>query len=216
VFDVFRGESDNGSSAMLVGQSVHEWQHDTVTYALTVTTETVGLAALFRPVQVVQISRGNMTTTGLQPISYESLRDGKRKESVRFDRTQERIFFGSGHSGSLLPGGLDLVALFYQLGAWRTEYDAIQIQIATGRKAAEYAIVLLGTESLVVPLNEYRTRHFRITVAGSGDTTEATELWADIATGLPVKIRHRDRKGEVFDQLARQLDVKQKEKEENP
>ena len=36
---------------------------------------------------------------------------------------------------------------------------------------------------------------------------DATEIWLDVATRLPLKIRHRDRKGEIFDQVAILIDV---------
>ena len=42
-------------------------------------------------------------------------------------------------------------------------------------------------------------RHLK--VAG-GPTEDSTEIWLDTMTRLPLKIRHRDRKGEVFDQTA--------------
>ena len=195
----------HAAGGLLVGQSVHAWQHDGAAYELRVTTETVGLAALFRPAQVEQVSRGGFDAQGLLPLAFESLRDGQRKESARFDRAQGRIFLGNGRSDRLQPGAQDLVALFHQLGLWRGEVDRGQLQIATGRKVGQYTIELIGIESVVVPLNEYRARHFRITPDQGGD---ATELWVDLASGLPVRIRHRDRKGEVFDQLARELETK--------
>jgi len=203
VFGVYRGEG--GEHGLLVGESVHAWTHDGEQYELTVTTETVGLAALFRPVKVEQVSRGGFDAHGLMPASFEARRGGELKESIRFDHAQQRIFFGNGRSAPLRPGTQDLVALFHQLGAWRPDLDAVRVQIATGRKVAEYNVLLLGIETVVVPLNEFLARHFRITTDQGGD---ATELWVDNATGLPVRIRHRDRKGEVFDQFARELETK--------
>ncbi len=200
VFQVTRGEG-----GLLVGESTHSWHHDGERYELKAVTETVGLAALFRPAHVEQVSAGSFDAYGLRPHSFETLRDGKRRESVRFDVAQGQIFLGNGQSGPLLPGTQDLLALFYQLGAHSADQGETTLNIATGRKMAAYRIVLVGVEMVVVPYGEFQARHYLITGDKSDD---ATEIWIDQTTGLPVKIRHRDRKGEVFDQLVTQIELK--------
>lgn len=200
VFQVTRGEA-----GLIVGESTHTWQHDGERYELKAVTETVGLAALFRPVRVEQVSAGGFDAFGLRPHRFETMRGGQLKESVRFDVAQGQVFFGNGGSGPLLPGTQDLLALFHQLDAHATDPGETTLNIATGRKMATYRIVLSGLERVVVPYGEFLARHFLITGDQSGD---ATEIWIDQETGLPVKIRHRDRKGEVFDQLVTHIELK--------
>jgi negative regulator of sigma E activity len=36
---------------------------------------------------------------------------------------------------------------------------------------------------------------------------DATEIWLDEETRLPLKISHRDRKGEVYDQVATHIEM---------
>lgn len=200
VFQVTRGEG-----GLLVGESTHSWQHDGENYRLQVVTETVGLAALFRPVRVEQVSEGGFDAFGLRPYRFETLRGGQLKESVRFDVAQGQVFLSNGQSGPLLPGTQDLIALFHQLGAHAADQAETTLNIATGRKMAAYRIVLVGVEMVVVPHGEFRARHYLIAADKSDD---ATEIWIDQQTGLPVKIRHRDRKGEVFDQLVTHIELK--------
>lgn len=200
VFQVTRGEG-----GLIVGESTHTWQHDGERYRLQVVTETVGLAALFRPVRVEQASEGGFDTFGLRPQRFETLRGGQLKESVRFDVAQGQVFLSNGQSGPLQPGTQDLVALFHQLGAYADDQAEITLNIATGRKMAAYRIVLAGVERVAVPHGEFRARRYLI---ASDKSDDATEIWIDQTTGLPVKIRHRDGKGEVFDQLVTHIELK--------
>jgi len=201
VFQVTRGEG-----GLIVGESTHTWQHDGEHYRLQSVTETVGLAALFRPARVEQVSAGGFDAFGLRPHSFETLRDGKRRESVRFDVAQGQVFLGNGQSGPLLPGMLDLLSLFHQLGAHSDDQGDVTLNIATGRKMAAFRIVLVGTEMVVTPYGEIRARHYSV-VGDKSD--EATEVWIDQQHHLPIKIRHRDRKGEVFDQLVTHIELKE-------
>lgn len=201
VFQVTRGEE-----GLLVGESTHAWQHDGEHYHLQAVTETVGLAALFRAARVEQISTGGFDAYGLRPHRFETLRDGKRRESVHFDVAQGQVFLGNGQSGPLLPGMQDMLALFHQLGAQAVEPGETTLNIATGRKMASFRLILAGVEMVVAPYGEFRARHYRITGDKSDD---ATEIWIDQQTGLPVRIRHRDRKGDVFDQLVTHIELKE-------
>lgn len=201
VFQVTRGEG-----GLIVGESTHTWQHDGESYRLQAVTETVGLAALFRPARVEQVSAGGFDAYGLRPHRFEALREGKRGESVRFDVAQGQVFLGNGRSGPLLPGMQDMLALFHQLGAHSDDQGDVTLNIATGRKMAAFRIVLVGNETVVTPHGEFRARHYSV-VGEKSD--EATEVWIDQQSHLPIKIRHRDRKGEVFDQVVTKIELKE-------
>lgn len=184
---------------MVVGQSEQRWEHDGTRYSLHAVTETTGLAALFRPAKVVQDSRGIFDAAGLRPLEFEVLREGKSKESVRFDPDQGMIFLAKGQTAPFVAAAQDQLSLFYQLAALSFDVAQFPLAIATGRKLASF-IVAIGDEFVLeVPQGPRQVRHLK--VAGNA-REDATEIWLDVETRLPLKIRHRDRKGEIFDQIA--------------
>lgn len=194
VYQVTRGEQ-----GMVVGQSEQRWEHDGTRYSLHAVTETTGLAALFRPAKVVQDSRGIFDAAGLRPLEFEVLREGKSKESVRFDPDQGMIFLAKGQTAPFVAAAQDQLSLFYQLAALSFDVAQFPLAIATGRKLASF-IVAIGDEFVLeVPQGPRQVRHLK--VAGNA-REDATEIWLDVETRLPLKIRHRDRKGEIFDQIA--------------
>ncbi len=192
IFQVTRGES-----GLIVGQAEHRWRHDGDQYELRALTQTIGLAALFRPAQVVQESRGRFVATGLQPLEFRVERDGKLKDSAQFDLAQRNIVLSGGTSAPLGDGVQDLLSLFYQLGAVPNDSDRFPMSVTTGRKVATYTVSFVATEQLDTPFGERPAQH--LTITGSS-RDENTEVWLDTASRLPLKIRYRDRKGEIFDQ----------------
>lgn len=196
VFQVTRGED-----GFIVGESEHRWQHDGATYTLRSVTATVGLAALFRPAQVVQESRGMFITPGLQPLEFRTERGGRPKDSARFDVARRRVHFGGGQSAVFGDTAQDLLSLFYQVGAYPLDVAEFVVTVATGRKVAAYRVAVGEAATLDTPLGARNVRHLKITSDQAGEAEDSTEIWLDTATRLPLKIRHRDRKGEVFDQV---------------
>jgi hypothetical protein len=192
VFQVTRGDG-----GLIVGQGEHRWTHDEQSYELHAVAETIGLAALFRPVQVTQTSRGAFTANGLQPQEFRTERDGKPKSEVRFDAPQD----------AALPTQ-DLLSLFYQLGAASFDVPEFAILVKTGRKLSKFTVVVGETLKLDSPLGEREVRHLKIAGRSNEDSTE---IWLDTVTRLPLKIRHRDRKGEVFDQIATTITLEKPE-----
>lgn len=200
VFQVTRGED-----GFIVGQSEHRWQHDGASYSLRAVTETVGLAALFRPARVLQESRGVFDAAGLRPLEFDTQREGKNKDSVRFDSAQGRIFFGKEQSAAFVVAAQDMLSLFYQLGAIAFDVPQFVITVATGRKVAEFAVAVGPVSELETPAGSRPVRHLRISGSARED---ATEVWLDTESHLPLRIRHRDRKGEVFDQITTLIELK--------
>lgn len=202
VFQVTRGED-----GFIVGRSEHRWVHDGTTYTLHTVTETVGLAALFRPAQVVQESRGIFVATGLQPLEFTTERGGKPKEHARFDIERQRVYFGDGQSAAFAGAAQDLLSLFYQAGAYPLDAARFTVAMATGRKLATYQVRVGEVVALETAIGTRDVRHLRIASERAGDAEDSTEIWLDTATRLPLKIRHRDRKGEVFDQVVTTLNT---------
>jgi hypothetical protein len=194
VYQVMRGEQ-----GLIVGQSEQRWEHDGTRYSLHAVTETTGLAALFRPAKVVQESRGVFDAAGLRPLEFEVLREGKSTEGVRFDPDQGMIFLARGQTAPYVVAAQDMLSLFYQLAALSFDVPQFPLSIATGRKLASF-VVVVGEELLLeTPQGPRQVRYLK--VAGKA-REDATEIWLDVETRLPLKIRHRDRKGEIFDQIA--------------
>jgi hypothetical protein len=201
VFQVTRGED-----GMIIGRSVHTWHHDGSSYNLRAVTETTGLAALFRPAEVMQESRGGFDAAGLRPGEFDALRDGKPRDSVRFEPEQGRIRFGRSADASFVPAVQDMLSLFYQLGAVNLDGPRAGIAVATGRKVATFAVVIGEAKDMETPLGLRRAQHLKITGTAAEDSTE---IWLDIQSHLPLRIRHRDRKGEVFDQTVTLIELDQ-------
>jgi len=186
-----------GDGGLIVGQGEHRWTHDEQSYELHAVAETTGLAALFRPVLVTQTSRGAFTANGLQPQEFHTERDGKPKSAVHFEPLPDEA----------LPVQ-DLLSIFYQLGAASFDVPEFTLRVNTGRKLSVLVVVVGETLKLDSPLGERNVRHLKIAGRSNEDSTE---IWLDTESRLPLKIRHRDRKGEVFDQIATTITLEQSE-----
>lgn len=188
-----------GEQGLIVGQCEQRWEHDGQRYSLHAEIGTTGLAALFRPAKVVQDSRGIFDAAGLRPLEFAVMREGKSKESVRFDPEEGRIILARGDSVPFVPAAQDMLSLFYQLAALPFDVPGYPLAVVTGRKLTTFAISVGGESALETPQGLRRVRHLKVS---AGKQEDSTEIWLDVETRLPLKIRHRDRKGEVFDQVA--------------
>lgn len=212
-FTVTRGE---GEQTTLVGESTHTWRHDDVTYTLQTLTETVGLAALFRPAKVVQTSEGTLGAEGIVPHEFRVERMDRAAERARFDRDAMKVTLFSGErvrrEAPLAAGSQDLLSQIYQIGLARSA--RVELMIATGKNYGRYAYEAVGEEKIATRFGELRTWHVKTT----GMTGEqGMELWlAADYRNLPVRIRYQDRKGEVFEQNAVELEADGMKLAENP
>lgn len=193
-YDVYRG----GEPATLIGAAEHRWEMADGRYRIVSVMETTGVAAWVRAARVETESSGRLVAGGLQPERYVSRRrDRDRVEQVDFDAAAGQVRFGNGATAALPPGAQDLLSFNYQLGWLARTGD---MAIATGRKLGSYRLELLGKEWVETPGQPIWALHFR----ASGETT--TEVWLAVDQYLlPVKIRHIDKKGERFEQVARDI-----------
>ena len=102
----------------------------------------------------------------------------------------------------LPPGAQDFISFYYAFGYLPQVGATVDLPVSTGRKLDTIRFTRVGEEVLELAFGSVPTVHLR----ASGDTT--TEVW--LATDrllLPVKIRHIDKKGERFDQIATELKV---------
>jgi len=159
----------------------------------------------------VQESRGIFVPGGLQPLEFQTEKNGKPKDSARFDPAAGRIELRNGKIEPLAGRTQDLLSMFYQLGAEDLTRPRFLLAVTTGRKFANYEVVVRGTDTLDSAIGQHRVRHLRIVPAGETQSAESTEVWLDTESRLPLRIRHRDRKGEAFDQIITLIELKQTE-----
>ena len=198
VFKILRGDGFHA------GQAEHRWQHDGERYQLRAQTETVGLAALFHSAQVVQESQGLLTPNGLQPLEFRVMRNGKLREAARIDPAQRTVFLGHGQHVPMAGPVQDVLTLFYQHGAMPDDATAYSVMITTGRRVGEYHIIVEGREKLESPWGERDVRHLRMYSTSKEDSSE---IWLDEITRLPFKIRYKDGKGDIFDQIIETVEL---------
>lgn len=194
-----------GERGLLIGQAEHEWEHADGQYRLINTTETIGLAALFKPVRVVQESRGTIDAMGLHPQSFRN-EQVKRTDSATIDRAAQKVRNGDKEDelGAWSGTVQDMLSMYYQLnmiaaglsGASHDAAPSIDLPIVTGRKVAMYRFEVRGRERLngaQIDVDAVRVR------ALNGE--DVIDLWfAPELSVLPLRVRFVDRKGDVFDQ----------------
>lgn len=202
-FSVIRGEG-----GFVVGQSLHVWRHDGKSYWLSATTETTGLAALFKPAKVVQTSEGGFSSGELRPRRFVIDRGEGDLATADFDWEGMRVVLGSGKQAAIADGAEDMLSMLYQLMQATQRGEGFQMAVATGRKVERYAFEWLGDAVLDLKVGRVHAWHVRVRPASGGGDTLDIWLGREVA-GLPVKIRHIDRKGELFDQMAEELDYEQ-------
>lgn len=194
-----------GEQGFVVGRAEHRWSLEGTAYTLRAVAETTGLAALFRPATVTQVSEGEVTADGLRPRGFRVEREGKVGDTASFDWAAGRVAMNPGpRDAPLEPGMQDLLSLFWQLGLLPADSGAT-VLVATGKKIERYAFARVGEEKIDTPLGTHATLHLKTVGMAGGD---ATEIWLGLdARRLPLRIRHADRKGEVFDQIVDELEI---------
>ncbi|MBI5108283.1 MAG: DUF3108 domain-containing protein [Rhodocyclales bacterium] len=189
-----------GEGGFVIGQAIHTWDHDGFRYRLKSLTETTGLAAVFKPAQVLQSSDGEVTDDGLRPREFRHERVGS-VDTASFDWLGRFVAYG-GRRDAIVNGTQDMLSMYYQLVLLAPREGILEMPIATGRKLETYRFEVLGEETLALASGDRSALHVR-TRSGS----DTIELWlrtgeGAMARGLPLKIRFIDRKGEIFDQIA--------------
>lgn len=195
------------SSGLVVGRSEHRWQHDGKEWSLRSVTEPAGVVAIFSKARAIQESRGMFVAAGLQPLEFRTEKNGKARDRARFDPVARRVELTSGEQLPFVPPTQDLLSLFYQVGAMNLAEGRATLHMTTGRKLREYQLVAGRSETLDTALGPRGARLLTVTAAGEPADEERTEIWLDAATRLPLLIRYRDRKGEVFDQAVMQMSI---------
>ena len=192
---------ERGDRSFPIGFARQEWEVRADRYRISALSETSGLVALFKRVRVEAESRGRVGSSGLVPEHFVVRRSGReRAEEIDFDWPARQVRMGERPPLALRGGTQDILSLNFQL-ALLPEHSGVAVNVATGRKLAGYRIEVMGEETIETPAGSFRCLHLRL--AG----TATTELWLAYEQALlPVKIRHVDRKGDVFVQSATHID----------
>jgi hypothetical protein len=200
---MIRFRVDRGDRGFEIGRATHDWEIVDGAYRITSVTETTGLVALFKGVRIELESRGRLTADGLQPEHFQIRRDGRAtSERAEFDWAQMQVSIAGGAPQPLSVGAQDLLSFHYQLGFLPHPAANNRMPIATGKKYETYQLESLGDEEIEIPAGTFRTLHLR----APGDNT--TEFWlAYDYLLLPVKIRHIDRNGDGFVQVATEIQL---------
>lgn len=195
---VFRGER-----FFQVGKAEHQWRLRDGRYRLYSVMETTGLAAMVKPLVLETLSEGRVERGGLVPERYQGFRDGEPNgESADFDWSGGQVKIPGRGDYPLASGSQDLLSLHYHLAYLPHLENGVAFRVATGKKYELFHFDALGEAMLETPAGSFRTLHLQ----SLGNSR--TEIWLALDHFLlPVKIRHTDRKGNLFDQVAVQLNL---------
>jgi hypothetical protein len=193
-----------GTQGFQIGRAEHSWEFtEDGHYRLFGMTRTSGLAALIKPLVFEAESSGRLVAGGLQPETYRTRKNGKdANENADFDwSTAEVRLSRSGTTQPVSSGAQDILSLNYQLGYLRQPEAGATVGVVTGKKYDRFALDSLGEEEIDTAAGHFRTLHLR----AMGDTV--TEIWIALDRHrLPVKIRYTDKKGDIFEQVATEIE----------
>jgi hypothetical protein len=193
-----------GDGGFVIGKSIQEWQHDGKRYSIRGTSETTGIAAIFKPIKAWQSSEGSILNGEMKPDNFQFDRGNNDIVSATFDWKAQQVTLGNGQVVPITDGAEDVLSMFYQLTQAAQRGEGFVMAVATGKKVERYAFEWLGEEALTTKAGRFRTWHVRVRAASGGKDT--TEIWLgrEVAA-LPIRIRNTDRNGGIFDQVAEEI-----------
>jgi hypothetical protein len=191
-----------GEGGFVVGETTIEWHVDGEHYSIRSVAVPRGIAAIVGKTRT-QESAGEVTVEGLRPREFRDKREGRNPETASFDWTSNEIVFSDGRgSARLVPGAQDMVSAFFQLG-WLAPQGNIEMAMATANRFSRRIFEWVGEEDVTLASGRLKTLHLR-----TRSEDDSTEVWLAVTHGgLPIKIRHIDRKGDAFEQTADLLEL---------
>lgn len=198
-----------GEGGFVIGRAIHLLRHDGVSYSVSSAAETTGLAGLFRPAKIVNVSEGDVVDGGVRPQRFRVERSNGRNESAVLDWEAGRVRGASGKEFALEPGTQDMLSMFCQLSLLPMPIEgvAVSMPVVTSKRVERYDFEVLGEEVVDTPRGARKTLHLR---NRQPDGKEATEIWLGLEDArLPVKIRHVDRRGDMFEQVAASIEYEE-------
>jgi hypothetical protein len=208
VYDLYYLTSLAANNPTKVGEVTHRWSQDGRRYEVESVAEAIGFLSLVFNGKFVQRSTGELRPDGLHPDEYTLDRGrGDRAEVARFDWPEAKLVLAWKDRSQTVPlpaAAQDPLSLMHQLYFLRSVPESGTIAVATSRKLYRSSFELAGGETLVTALGTVRTLRFRREEPNGA----ATELWADLDRSLlPARVRAIDRKGNVVDQVIREVEL---------
>jgi len=188
-----------GTDKFSVGKATQSWEVEADGYILASDAETTGLVDFFRPQQLRYLSRGKLSTQGLQPEKFLISRTRRGQTEVaqaRFDWNAGSLTFGNTRntrSVALPAGSQDLMSFIYQMSLVPPQPGRFRVPVTNGSRFETYEVEVFGEEDIETPLGTLKAVPVKQARRAGA---ESIEIWlAAEYRYLPVKIRFLDRDG---------------------
>lgn len=194
-----------GIQGFEIGRAEHHWQFSADGhYQLLGINETSGLVGLFKPIHLEVESTGLLLAGGLQPARFRTRKRGvESNENADFDWENSQVHLArDGSVQAISPGTQDILSLAYQLAYLPHLEAGSTVGVVTGKKYDRFTLDSLGEESIDIPAGHFRTLHIRAVADGMTEIWIALDLYS-----LPVKIRVTEKKGDVYEQVASEIEA---------
>jgi len=171
-------------------------------YQFSSTVKAVGLLAILHKGELEETSEGLFNGEHIQPLVYHYRKKSSKKTketTIQFDwKTAQVSTTSQGQQWKMeaTPGMLD--KLVYQLALMRDvtpQLTKLRYVIADGGKAKEYAVDLLGNETVEIQNTPEATLKLRYQ---RGNSKRYTLFWCAASYGhLPVRIEYHEDDGQI-------------------
>lgn len=179
-------------------------------YEFVSTTETAGIAAIFKNDKIHESSLGTYDGEEIVPRLYAYQHTGKKKDrqvKIKFDWDENmatNIIGGKRWSMPIVNGTQDkLIYLISMMKDLMNNHRQFQYRIADGGKLKTYRFIILGKENITTPIGEYsaiKIKRIR------KNNKRNTLIWcAERLNYLPIKIEQRKKDGTPYTMLLERL-----------
>ena len=179
------------TSAFADGRAVYNWERDGDHYRISGEAEAEGFFTLFLEGQIRQESSGTVTDAGLRPERFVETRPNNVREGLDFDWPGRKVTFSrvdSTRTTPLTDNTVDWLSMIFQLAHMPPHGESMTLQVFTQRKMYRFALQVVGTEEIEIPLGRVRALHLRH--VDEKDAREVVDVWLGIDHhNLPVKLR---------------------------
>jgi hypothetical protein len=193
--------------SLKIGEGYDVFEHDGRSYRIVSESKTTGLAAAVYRLNIRREAKGRVTPAGLQPLSYDEMRNGQAKRGARFDWDgRQATLTDEGNTQTLaLPDNTwDSTTFGYQFAFAQPRGAEMAVNLTDGRRIKEYTYAILGREKLDTELGPLET--LRVRKVQAPDDKRAFEVWLAIERHyLPVRIRYTEKDGTVLDSIVTQI-----------
>ena len=176
----------------MVGTGVETFQSDGKTYSILSDAEGEGVYRLLLGT-IQRKSQGTITNDGLQPATFDDIRNGKSYAQARFDWSNKQLslaYKGKKKTVELANGAQDHLSFAYSFAFDKELGTNIDAHLTNGKKLSLYQYENLGREKISTPLGELEAVHLK-RKAEPGKSV--SEIWLSPAHhNLPVKVAITD------------------------